>query len=200
MQKFKAIFSLMLILLASNFAYSSTPSQMLDELPEKYKSHQLTLLLPIQVDKKISLSVGVPKDFKKLTSPSDIMEFIPETDKDPYKWSQIIAISTFIGNGLSAEQIVGGFINLRKQKNDTVQLIDSVSSERDGVKSAGAVLLYMENGRQELLEIISFSGSYDSALVQNAVPTNGNIDKARDKLDQFFLDNVRLIHGSEYLR
>lgn len=198
MKNFKVVFALAVMLLSPELAFSSDASSMLDELPEEHKSYDLNFVLPIYVAKKITLGINISKDFKKLPNPYGLMEFIPKTDKDPYKWSQIITVTPFIGKNMPADQIIKNFTILMGKQSKDLKILDNIQRDNGDVKIAGAVISYIERGRKVLLEVFAFSGPYDSVLVQYAVPVKlySNVSKARDKLDDFFIKNVRMVDAN----
>lgn len=198
MRKLKIIITLATLLLSPCLALGNDVGKMLDEIPTD-GSYDINLLLPIHVPKKISLSVNIPKNFKKLSDPSGLMEFTPKADKDPKQWSQMITVVPFIGSKLSAKQLLENFVSLIGKQNKSVKILDGSYNNKDDIGMANAVMSYTEQGREELLEVYAFSGPYDSVIVQNAVPVKpyGTIEKAKEKLNEFFDKNLSMVDGNK---
>ncbi len=72
-----------------------------------YQSKTITKILPVnhllEPGNKLSLRVQVPNTFKPVGDPYQAFsEFIPRTDNNVNKWSQIITICTMVGNKINA--------------------------------------------------------------------------------------------------
>ena len=166
---------------------------------EKNSIKEINLLMPVNVaTAKLNLSIRIPKDFKMLKNPnSDLMEFIPKTDKDDYVWSEIITVKHFAGQKLKAKQIVDFMVAGMEKSAKNLKVLQKTSNDLKNHAEASALILYSTPTRQELLKLYAASGPYDAVLVQDAVPVKSDKDlaKARKKLEQFFKNNVSFING-----
>lgn len=158
---------------------------------------QFTFLFPIN-DDKIQLKVVIPKDFKPLQGDpnSEILEFIPKTDKDPYKWTEIITLNKILGTGITAPDYIESLDNMFvKSGVKDAKILETEKHSFDGYQDASSIIKYNANGRDEVVIFYSVSGRYDIANIQYALPlaSQNDLDKTVQKLKDFIKNNTDVI-------
>ena len=170
------------------------------------KGDVFNALLPVNAalpkGQRLNLAVTTPKDFCPIESLSDYMkaqmrqtEWIPCGEKDPYKWSQIVTLHSFLNNRVSAKTFV---IELREsilmQGSDAQVLFEEHVQEKDHAFST-VVIVYTHNKRREIVYCVYFSGPYDIAGVQYAIHLTQEISPqiAQKQIMEFMRNNVKLI-------
>lgn len=147
-------------------------------------SYQQTFLLPINGSapqgKCLNLSVEIPKGFRALSSQvnSTINEFIPQTDKDVYAWSQIITTQVIIGRGISAQYLVSSLKERIAQIPGTqVQVVHESKREYTTYATATVIMAYtnvMQN-RREIMLARYYSGPYDCSGFQYTIALSSHV-------------------------
>lgn len=165
---------------------------------QEYKDANLSFLFPVNVmDAKINLSVEIPKDYKALQQDpkSTIMEFIPKSDKDPYKWSEIITLSPVIGKKVSASQYIEDLVKRMQQATNTAKVVESKNNQYEKYQDGYSIVQYQNNGRNEVVIIYGVSGPFDLATVQYALPFTKpeDLGSTVEKLKAFIKTNTMVI-------
>src|SRR5579872_857465 len=110
----KKHYFLVIFLLSLNCLYSAATADT-DQIVKGIKAQKdlhpdsnIVFSFPVNVyNDKVNMTVNIPNTYKVLENPpgSDLLEFIPSSDKDPYAWSEIITVVPYIGKKLKAQQI-----------------------------------------------------------------------------------------------
>lgn len=150
---------------------------------------------PIYPAKQKAIAIKIPDDFKQLKTKPGIYEFVPKADVDYFGWSQIVTITPYLRSGATSEGVVSSFIELMSRSSTDFELISMEHDEKGQIAATKAVMSYVHRGREEMLEIMAYSGPQDCVLVQNAVPISEDVDEKRviAKLEQFFSQNVKIL-------
>ncbi|WP_139016824.1 hypothetical protein [Candidatus Odyssella thessalonicensis] len=141
-------------------------------------NNQSAMLLPINhlhmhdpQAKQVTLSLKVPKGFKPLQSmsqPSTLLEFIPK-DEDPFKWSQILTVSPYMGQQIQAANYVS-LLSQRLCLKAGASVIQKLSTHKyDLYDIAEAALTYTSDGRKEVIYLRVYAGPIDSVALQYTV-------------------------------
>ena len=162
---------------------------------------RITLLLPVNhvlpAENRVTLAVTVPAHYKSLNNlRSAKVEFIPQSDSNPHKWSEIITTHLLVGSKIAA----GDFLkNLREViiKHDGV-VLDSTGKEDPHYNLKKIAMVYHDKDRRELLYAQYASGPYDCVGVQYAIALTDQIDivAALAKAEEFMKNHVQLIVGN----
>lgn len=168
---------------------------------ETTNGQKITYLLPINVfNHKIGLKVDVLPDFKKVPSipgqEQTLIEFISVSDKDPYKWSEIITISPIIGAKINASAFLDFFLEAFKKNATEVKVIDSSRKVEKDFQTGYTIIQYHVGERDEIVLVYAASGPYDLATAQYAVhlpkTNNESVDAAVQKLKLFMKNNLQV--------
>ncbi len=198
MKRLNIILLVLLSMLNASLAYGQSTGKMIDKAQKKHPSYALMLLFPVNVvNEKINLKVEIPKNFKKLDNAnSDLLEFIPATDKDPYAWSEIITVIPYIGKRIKAKEIVKTISEGIKQGGQNAIVLEEKYTSNGQYDEAYAVIGYTNQSRMELIKMYAASGPYDSVVVQYTIHIKSHTDDFRipiDKVDNYFKNHVRII-------
>lgn len=161
---------------------------------------QFTFLFPI-IEDKIQLKVTVPKNFKALEGDpnAELLEFIPKTDEDPDKWSEILTLNKILGIGVTAPYYIEnlGKLYLKPDAINT-KIIETNKHNFDKYQDASSIIKYQGNGRDEVVILYSVSGPLDIANVQYALPLPSPeaLDETIRKLKEFIKNNVEVIKNN----
>lgn len=178
----------------SSLAVSATVAETL----EANKDSNFTILFPINVaSAKINLNVTVPSNFKpiKQETNSKLLEFMPKTDQDPFKWTEIITLNPIIGKRVSAADYIASMQKAMMEAATNPKIIESDKHDYGQYQDAYFIMQYKNKDRDELALFYSASGPYDLANVQYAVLLNNaqDLKSALKKLKSFMQNNVEII-------
>jgi len=186
--------SILLILCLSLPLYSVASAPLAPSTPTADQ-----FIFPVNVVKqRINLTITIPKTFKQIESGSPtLLEFIPVNDSDPYNWSEIITLRPFIGNGLSAQQIVEHVVESIKHRSRNFKLIERKIQKHELYEEVSALIVYNNGDRIELLYLYAAAGPYDSINVQYAktLKSRTEIPSARNKIKAFLSKNVEMLRN-----
>lgn len=141
----------------------------------KYVGESITKLMPINATLKegerINLVVTVPKGYKCLQENlmDTFLEFIPQTDTDSYKWSEIITTVMYLGKCLKAEQIIDSLKNFIIKDDPSAKILDEATENKDVYKSGSVTIMYTSNNRKEVMFAKYFAGPYDCSGFQYSI-------------------------------
>jgi len=147
-------------------------------LRKRAEEGAFVFVLPIDhtVQPLCSLAVTVPKKYKPLQplesfSPaqSRMIEFIPESENDPYGWSEIITINKYLGSRTSADLFMNRILRSMISKMEECRVLVHSSSKEGAVEEARFLIQYKLRGQQEVLGVVYFSGPYDCVGMQYTV-------------------------------
>lgn len=161
---------------------------------------QFTFLYPI-IEGKYQLMVRVPKNFKPLEGDpnAELLEFIPKTDQDPYKWTEILTLNKILGKGITAPDYIERLDNLYlKHDEKNTKIIETDKHNFGDYQDASSIIKYQGNGRDEVVMLYSVSGPYDIANVQYALPLTSpdELKATIQKLKDFIKKNLEVIKNN----
>lgn len=166
------------------------------------EGNRLVLLLPINhmvpIDQRVTLSVAVPESFRPLSHPmAPTAEFIPKTDSDSYKWSQMITTQFIKGLKVSARDMLRGF-KTEFGTRGNARVIDASGKENPSFSLKTLAMAYESRGRRELVYMQYVSGPADCAGVQYALPLSATRDEAQAlaQAEEFMKQNVTIVVGN----
>jgi hypothetical protein len=164
---------------------------------------KIALRFPVNVQNSdINLNIQIPEHFKVLKPDpgSDILEFIPKRDKDPYKWTEIITVSPIIGHKVTADSYIDGMIAGMQNSADSLKIIEKSYDKQRNYQIATCILQYQVNKRDEVVIIYAASGPYDLASVQYALflRTPRELNDTIQRLKDFIKTNIKL-EGTEQI-
>jgi hypothetical protein len=144
------------------------------------------------------LIVLIPDNFKLITDkknmPANMLEFIPKTENDYYRWGEIITISTYLDKRINAVQAVS---NLKQffLKDPTTQIIEEHSDYHETYQEASFIMTYIEKNRKEVAFVEYFSGPYDCAGAQYSIALDDSmeLEEAITKIKKFVNENTRVL-------
>ncbi len=179
-------------------AFEEYISDAFDNFRDKTQE-QLAFLFPVNIyDAKDKLQVVIPKNFKSVKQEpgSLILEFIPDTDKDPNKWSEILTLSPIIGESVQAPDFIEMMINGMSTASKEVKVLEKNGKKYDKYQEASAVVQYKTPARDEIVIFYSVSGPYDIATVQYALPLTStkkeDVDAATARVKDFIAKNTKM--------
>ena len=150
-----------------------------------------TFLLPVNATlpqgERVNVAIQRPQAFKCLqgdptSSMPSTLEFIPETDTDPYKWSEIITINCFPGKGIQSK-----YITQFMKQNIKGKVLEENSKNFKAYSTSSIAISYTANDRRELLYAKYFSGPNDCAGFQCSIALTDQMteSQALDKIKEF---------------
>lgn len=167
-------------------------SKFLTEHPDM----QFTFLFPVD-DEKITLKIIIPKSFQALESDpnSELLEFIPKTDTDPYKWTEIITLNKILGKSVTAPEYIESLNAEFIKSTKNAKIIEQDKHSYDGYQDASSIIQYNYNDRDEVVIFYSVSGPYDIANVQYALPlpSQDKLNETVQKLKDFTKNNLEIV-------
>jgi hypothetical protein len=186
---------------ASKSKDSANINQDADNFLTSHSDFQFTFLLPI-VEDQIQLKITIPKTFKALESNPNarLLEFIPKTDQDPYKWSEIISITKILGKGVTSSDYIETLDQLFMESGiENAKIIEKNKQSFDHYQSASSIVQYRSKERDEVVIFYSVSGPLDIANVQYALPLSSpdKLNKTVQKLKEFIKTHVEVIHNEK---
>ncbi len=182
----------------------------------EHKDLQFTFLYPV-VDDEIKLKVTIPKNFKPLEGnpEAELLEFIPNTDKDPYQWSEIISLTKILGTGITAKEYISKMEQLFKKNVDAhAKVLERDKHSYEGYQDASSIIQYRADKRDEIVILYSVSGPLDIANVQYALPlaasasssslassaSSEQIQQTVQKLKDFIKNNLEVVKDDKSLQ
>lgn len=158
---------------------------------------QFTFLFPV-IEDKVQLKVTVPKNFKGLEGDpnAELLEFIPKTDQDPYKWSEILTLNKILGTGITAPEYIKKLDELfLKSDGRDAKVIETDKHSFGDYQDASSIIKYQSNGRDEVVMFYSVSGPMDIANVQYALPLSSPdaLEETVQKIKDFIKSNVEIV-------
>jgi len=158
---------------------------------------QFVFLLPV-IDEQVKLKITIPKSFKALEGDPNapLLEFIPKTDQDPYKWSEIITLNKILGSGVTAPDYMQKMEALYLKSTDpNAKIVESNKHIYENFQDASSIIQYRSNGRDEVVMLYSVSGPMDIANVQYALPLSSPqaLNDTVQKLKDFMKSNVEIV-------
>lgn len=173
----------------------------------EHKDLQFTFLFPVIGD-EIKLKVTIPKNFKPLEGnpEAELLEFIPNTDKDPYQWSEIISLTKILGTGITAKEYISKMEELFKENVDArAKVLEREQHSYDGYQDASSIIQYHTEKRDEIVILYSVSGPLDIANVQYALPLPSSpssemVRKTVQKLHDFIKNNLEVMKDEKSMK
>lgn len=187
------------LLASTAIAFEEYISDVFENFRDKTQDQNLVFLFPVNVyDAKIKLEVDIPKNLKsvKQEAGSQILEFIPSTDTDSNKWSEILTLSPIIGESMQASDFIEIMINGMSAASKDAKVLEKSGKKYDKYQDATAIIQYKTPARQEIAIFYSVSGPYDIASVQYAQPLSStkkeDVDAAVGRLKDFIAKNTKV--------
>jgi hypothetical protein len=189
------IFVLCFLLIFSPVGFCAQEKNISDYLT-KHKDLQFTFLFPV-IEEQVKLKVTIPKHFKALEGDPNavLLEFIPNTDKDPYKWTEIITLNKILGTGISANEYITRLNDSFLKTTKTAKILETDKHDYQGYQDASSIVQYQSNGRDEVVIFYSVSGPLDLANLQYALPLSSaeQLNETVQKLKDFIKTNVEIV-------
>jgi len=155
------------------WGFLDIPGYASGDQPSGNKDQQtVTLELPINhfIEKKVSLFVKVPKDFRPLQSMNEarrMLEFILQGD-DEWKWSRIITLNVEIGSETSAVIYRDTFKSMFQSQAESCEFLEEEIKAYEDYESATLAMSYTTKGRKEVIYMRLYSGPADLCAIQYA--------------------------------
>ena len=173
----------------------------LQELADLIQKKGIICMYPINAalpkSQRINLLVNVPHGMRALQNPQGtFVEFIPVTDKDEYKWSQIITLHTLIGQQIPAEKVIQSIKNGIQKDAQSVTVLVSSNQLRSTHSEATIALSYVHNSRRQVMFARYYSGPFDCSGFQYTAVVGANESEATvlKKLKDFAEKNTSLLN------
>jgi len=147
--------------------------------------------------KKTHLVIKIPKGYKFLQDDlrAEMLEFIPENDEDPYKWSEIITTYSLVGHRIKAKQCVQITTDCVKRSSIINKIFNPSSEDLQKYSTSSVTISYKNNGRKELVYMKYFSGPFDCSGFQYAIAITDQMteDDALEKIKKFEEEETSII-------
>ena len=160
------------------------------------------MLLPINciVKPKINLAVEIPSDFQSYLPldqmvKSSMNEFFPKKDKSINNWSEIITTKVYVGQRLTAKQVVDFIKNGILNDATASKVIKTQDNTLKNYATSEFSMVYTYQGKREVIFAKYYSGQYDCAGFQYTIRLTSNMseDQALRKINDFVENRVDLI-------
>lgn len=127
-------------------------------------------------DKYAKVVVTVPPGYKPL-QPLDacIVEFIPDSDKDPARWSEVLSVLYYTEEIPTAEWLMDYTIERMSGEQKAKVLFKETLQDED-LNCASCLLLYTHQGRREILAKRVIFGEEGGCALHYAIPVDPSMD------------------------
>lgn len=158
---------------------------------EGYKLERPMLRNP-KLGKNIDLKFNISGAYKPLQPLNcELVEFIPNEDEDPFRWSEIISVQSFPKKAISSNALVT-YIFDDFIKNDGGTVLFRKKYLDEDLEAAYGAVAYTHKGRKEIAVLSYFStvegvvGLQHSILVDPNESLDSQAEKAFAKLDSLY--------------
>lgn len=189
------------LLLFSNHSMAGSGEDVIP--PKTAKDYHFDFIFPVNVfSSKVNLNVDIPKNFKPIEQPpnSGLLEFMPQSDIDPYQWSEIITLIPLIGKSINAKDYIAGLTGRFQDNDPNLTIVETHDQKYPDYQESYTIIKYrtskfIKTGRDEIVMLYAASGPYDAVCVQYALALKPNEDIAGavQKLKQFMTNNVKIV-------
>lgn len=180
--------NIILVFCALLFVQLTTLLQAEDELTIKDNEDiQFTFSLPVNatlpLEKRIHLSVTIPKGFKSLQPVKDVPnrtfnEFALTTSSNPYAWDEIITTQTMIDKRVSAKAFVKSLSADITSAEPSTRIISKSDINKKGYQESTIIMSYTHMGRKEVMFARYLSGPYDCSGFQYTIALSDKMSEA----------------------
>lgn len=162
--------------------------------------------------KRVHIGIQLPEKFRSLQKIDAITtktpkgtvveaEFVPFNDTDPYAWSRIITVHSFIGFGVSAKEMINDLTLILSSGGSDMKVLDESVKEEKMYTKATCITTYTSKGnvteknRRELLYAEYYSGPLDCSGFQHAICLSDGIteEQALKEVHEFAKNNVKIV-------
>jgi hypothetical protein len=160
----------------------------------------ITQIFPIDASmargRNASFEFKIPKKYRCLAKDQinnyGPIEYIPEEDQDPYNWSEIITLRSFVGKRIQAYQLVDNLLSSLEKICLNIKVLD-----RKTVSTNYSYFMIEKtyNGKKSIMFYQSLSGKYDCLYLMYEIVINKEMtrEKAIKKINKLIKNNCKII-------
>lgn len=166
-------------------------------------SAPMMLSFPINATKNISVEITIPDRFIPIVGQAKvadaikdgIVEFIPKTDQNLSKWTELITIIPLDNNsGIQAHTFRDAVLGELKDKTKNFTMVNSAFKNEKEYQVATALARYQLDSRTEILYFYAISGPVSSVSIQyiKAISPDEDLAKLLNELSAIFAKYVAI--------
>jgi hypothetical protein len=163
----------------------------------------MVLSFPVNATQHISVEITIPDRFIPIVGQDKvaeaikrgIVEFIPKTDQNLSKWTELITIIPLDNNsGIQAHTFRDAVLGELKDKTKNFIMVNSAFKNEKEYQVATALARYQLDGRTEILYFYAISGPVSSVSIQyiKAISQDEDLAKLLNELSAIFAKYVSI--------